>query len=616
MSADRETTREGRRYRSSVVAEVRLDRGARLIRTLTGAVCLVPPVHAELVSQCLAFKSLRDHARDRLNDARLHHPGGWWSLGAWLPAAGGAPATERGMTRLLSQLADTGLLIEETEARPPLASEAAPARIDTIGILTRNRPQQTLACVDAYAARLATSGRAHSWIIADDSDPAYEQEMAQVVAEAARRTGQPVLHLNRRMKRALAARLARAGCAPALAEWALLGPDGVESRQGANANALALASAGRPLLVIADPTALRLRRRPWIAPGIRFESRRDPRRPEFFIDRNDLQAMTADSQADLIHAHEQVLGASPGECAARIGPSIEWAADLDATTFQYLLSGRGRIRLSVNGIAGAGAWQWAAHVSACPDHQPNASAALLNQAFNAGAAGVYSHTVDAVTIGRGACCLAPCVAFDHRALLPPFMPVGHDPESVFMRVAAGCDDGLLAAFLPIVSVIQPRYRRVEGGSMPGLGAMASAALDSCGASLPGGSPADGLRRIGRYLVDLTSLNGSECERCVRHLMLDRMAQAAEPDMPGHGYIRGLAEWMGPSSTLRVADLVDGLCTDHSMTACQHALNMYGQLLLQWADLIGAARALQPGLEALAIEDPASPSSVTQSLTTG
>src|SRR5688572_2357271 len=162
------------------------------------------------------------------------------------------------LARQLAELARAGLLLSEDECLAqhdrsvPGAAQAD--TIESLGVITRDRPESLRRCLDSLADMLMRSGRRLRLIVADDStaEPA-RQRNREVLAAVAARLGVEADYVGADEKATLIDELAaRSGVPRPTVEFAVRGPAGFDMAAGANRNTLLLATAGEMTFQVDD----------------------------------------------------------------------------------------------------------------------------------------------------------------------------------------------------------------------------------------------------------------------------------------------------------------------------------------------------------------------------
>jgi hypothetical protein len=493
----------------------------------------------------------------------------------------------------LDRLRAHGLLISDAEALATAVAVGrhaeAPAGIAAVGILTCDRPR----CVARLLDGLRRSTRLPLWIC-DDSRSDSHRAATREIALAARREGADVRLLARDGKQRLAAALVATGAARELVELALFDPEGLGYTTGANRNAFRLVTAGSLSLLIDDDATTRAARPRTAGGGIRFTS--EDHSVQFWF-HDSVEAALADGhfeEVDLVALHEQLLGRTLADCAARHGVA---GLDLDGASpalLARLLAGTGRVLITQSGYAGD------AGISS------NASFLALRGENRERLVARYAEVRDARALHRSTAQLlvteAPYLmglttGLDGRHLLPPWMPFLRNSDGVFAAlVRAVHPDGSIGSLPYLVEHRPPDVRRfapgavIRGGVELRFSELIGLILRDF-APLPHGPPEDTLDALGRHFAALGALSPlrfTEVVRALRWADARRQASdlelsAAHDDAVARDAAAALAELRSAMLDARATTIVD--CGDRA----QRLLGRVGELCRGWPAILDAAR---------------------------
>ena len=501
----------------------------------------------------------------------------------------------------LGRLRALGLLISDQEARASAIAAGrgaeAPPGIAAVGILTCDRPP----CAARLLAGLRRQAPRPIWVC-DDSRQDSHRAATRELAAAARRAGADVRYLGRGEKQRLAAALVAEGAAQELVELALFDPEGVGYTAGGNRNAFRLVSEGQLSLLIDDDATTRAARPHTARGGIRFTSG-DHGVELWFHDSVD--AALADrelAEVDLVALHEQLLGRTLADCAARHGAGGPDELDLGGASpalLARLMAGSGRVLVTQCGYAGD------AGISS------NHSFLALRGQNRARLAARYAEVRDArawqratgqLLVTEAPYLMGLTTGLDGRHLAPPWLPFLRNSDGLLaVLVRAVHPDSSIGSLPWLVEHRPPEVRRFEPGAMIRRGVelrfseLVRLILGDC-APLPHASPEDRLDAIGRYLVALGGLPPARFAELVRALRWedatrqasDLELSAAHDDPVAHDAAILLAELRSAMLDSRATAVVD--CGDRA----QHLLGRLGELWCGWPAIREAARRVDIG----------------------
>jgi hypothetical protein len=408
----------------------------------------------------------------------------------------------------------------------PRRAGAEPPNVPTvIGVVTRDRPECLARCVESYLANARRYGHEVELVVVDGSSHAAGRAVCreQVRALAARH-GVPAWYAGLDEKRAFAGALAGRGLPEDVLRFALLGPlDGAVST-GSNRNALLLHAAGDPLLSADDDTVCRTAVGPGHDDGLALGAAADPIDTWFFPDRASLLAEVSFVERDLLGAHGALLGRSPAGCAASRPPGRADIDMVDADFLRGLEAGDGRVLATHTGLAGDCSWYVFKRYLLLKreSHRRLVQSEEWYRAVRAGRQVLRTASRTVVT-RQPVFFMALSVGLDNRELLPPFVPSGRNQDAIFEWTIAAClGDGYFAQ-MPLAILHDPAgtraWRPVEAvRRWEAFSAITwlVRTFEPGGRSSP---PEERLRRLGRRLVEVGSLEMGDFEAVLRGLLL-------------------------------------------------------------------------------------------------
>ncbi len=557
--------------------------------SVTGARAVVDVADLEFLRRCLAFLPLEEHA-DRVRRAL-----GW-----------GVEQLPHVRARLEARAAFF-VRPEQVLLRPPEA-EAPP--ISTLAVVTHRRPEALSRCL---AAQVPSARPGLRLLVADGAD----HEDPDVVSRA---RGADAWYVGPRQRQDIAAALVRQGALdPDLASFALLDRAGGVAAPGLNRNAVLLDTLGERFVSVDDDTvgapALPGRE---AGGAVRVSSRADPTEFHFFSDRlAALGALPADG-VDVLAPHDAALG----RLAADLAGEAPELGEADDELLRGLARGQARVRLTqagVRGDSGMGtpfALLWL---------EGGSRERLLAAVPEAAALANARHVVRSAartTVGNGILFMAYAAGFDHRELLPPFLPLFRGEDDSFLAVLRRIHPGTCVAHLSTTIVHDPPGVR----AFPAVGDRAATGLRQPGVllrafmdqvPLPGGwDAARRLRALGRHLDELGSLDPEE----FRTQAEGAFARTASRWIDGLENIRrdfrGAPSWWigavdralaglrlaaspGDGPFLDIEDL-----PERDVGSARALLRRFGRLMAAWPEVCEAVRDLRARGRRLSIRMPA------------
>jgi hypothetical protein len=573
----------------------------------------LPKFIADLQRYCDTFKPLRDHAIAICERFKLSH--------------GDVGAIEGH----LAALAELGVLTSRTRvldgcrARAAAVPEQRRAIALTV-IVTCNRLEPALRCLQDFILRRRQAGRSGGFVVLDDSpDAAVRQQYREALRGVAQREAVEILYAGREEKRRFVDALVGEGAAGALprhvVEFALFGAEGLPRVIGANRNASLLHTVGDAFLSTDDDTRGRMASSPDAGDGLALVSTLDPTDFWFYPDRDAALGAARFSDEDPWAQHERLLGRDLASCVAEHAGRV----DLDgasSTLLTTLVSGEGRVRVTASGIVGD-----------CGMGAPTYYLLLRGNAHDRlvsseAAYEVLRTTRDVLrvvprwTIGDGAFLMATSVGLDNSALLPPFFPVQFNEDGVFGVTLRSCFEQGFIGHLPCAIQHDPSGRRVfraEDLYQRQSQLFTPDVVIHCLAAHAHGpatrEPAQRMHALGQHLRDFGTMEPREFEEFLR---IQRWRQLSESisrlEESLSAYPEGPAGWtddvqrcidearecLTRPDEIAPADLVPERHADEARALVQRLLFRFGELLEHWPDIHEAARTLRERGHALAV----------------
>jgi hypothetical protein len=575
----------------------RIGRGETVVSWPAGGIVqrLPDPLAAALLS-CRRFDTLAGHVERALSELKL-------------PGSLRAPLAQ-GLERLAAQ----GLLMNgrDLAALPP----EAPAAIDTLAFLTRDRADAFARCLDSHLDHAARFGRHPAISVMDAStDPEQRTRTRAAALAAGERRGLPVRYADRDARAAFAERLARAaGLPPDLLRFALGDPHGCGMDAGANRNALLLAHPGRLLLTSDDDVLCEPHRSPAADPKLRLTADNDPTAVTLFTDLATARAECPPSPADLFAAHEALLGRGLGALLAARDPEQTAIDPLAPSLLRALAGGGARVAVTSSGILG----DCGARFPSFYLWRPEVRAQLAALEPEAYAARVLSRQIQRLapgpTVTSGAFFMSTHVAYDQRAALPPFSPTLRGQDLLFGRLLKTCWEDQLIGHVPAAVLHVPADPRTAAPDRlwpadrtPAWGHILDACLRKLDPLADAAAPGEArLRLIGRGLRELAAGEPPELDRLVRSASADsagaRLRVWSEllslaPAPPTRWWVdlerqyQETVPLLSPQVEAAAAELVERRGLPEAKRLTRVLLADFGQLLDAWPAILDAARAL-------------------------
>ena len=294
---------------------------------------------ARLLGACNRFRTLDEQARQAVSQLRT------------------SPAQTNVLTRELTQLAESGLLLSESDLLERLQEwngpDHRPAQIETLFVRTCNRPQTLARLLDSLAA-LTDAGDLKRCIILDDSDgEAGDPQTTERVRKFCDRLPVALHHIGRGQRRAILERVAADSDADAAdLHWFIEGDaDDEQPSYGASLNFALLLGAGETFAIMDDDASLAAFRLQGSDTRHRFAPTTSTRlvfpEPE-----SELTAGFEPLATSPLAEHTRYLGSNGGEFANRGKEHLGALFERVDPHLLFELSAPSRIRVTTNGTLG------------------------------------------------------------------------------------------------------------------------------------------------------------------------------------------------------------------------------------------------------------------------
>jgi hypothetical protein len=493
----------------------------------------------------------------------------------------------------------------------------ATGRIETIGVVTRNRPAAAVGAVASYVEHTRRSGRTPEVLICDDSDAAERDILRAELRQYARHAGTRLSYAGRDEKLVFAERLAQMSGVPRrIVDFALFDVERAGVAPGANRNALLLGTAGGLVLSVDDDTICRTSPPPYAQPGIGYMEGRDPSEFWFFGDHQSALAAARAEHHDLLAAHEGLLGRVYEAPAGQAGDTAGGARD------------RGTIAVTFNGLLGDCGWGapfgwWGGPVGYLllegPSHErlvrsaPHYLAACTSRQL--------LRVAPRPTVTDATFWMTTFVGLDNRTVLPPFMPVRRGEDAGFGALLRRCFSEARCGHVPWALLHAPAHPRrfspmesVRSASGFDMAKLFLACVHSIDAGTIG-SASDRLRSLGTRLVDLGAQPAREFRAWVREAAdavnqgcLARLEARLDGATAPLFWINDVRRFLNVlRSTMHrddydvPLDLRQGRDEPAARELAQRVILRFGELLEAWPTLMSAAERLRHGGEPLCRE---------------
>lgn len=569
---------------------------------LSGRAAAVHPIVARALAACDRFEALDAHLRSFERDPAL----------AQVPRAVLEDALENAVR--------AGLLTPEREVRDRCVAAARDgddaARVASIAIATRDRPEVLARSVESYAVHLRDHGRDAEIVVSDDSvAPATREATRATLTTLATRYGVRIAYAGAEQKAAFArALLAESGANPVDVEFALSNPEQLGWTEGANRNALLLDTVGEALLCVDDDTICASSTLPdaGAAGALDLSSTNDPTSFWFFPDHDAAVAAAHFTDDDFLAAHETLLGRDVGRLVAG-GQALGLDA-MQASFLHRLEQAGGRVAFTMAGSVGdSGMGMRSAYffVDAASRERLLASDPAYRAAL---ASRQVMRGVTRPTITNQTFCMGLNLGLDNRALLPPFVPVQNNADGAFGHAVRACVSDAFAGYVPRALLHRTVTTRVfdfddlvARTGTPSTCDLIPLVLSTWQAPPGPASTRARMRSLGDFLCALGALPETELRRTLAalwwRLSAHTLARLGEIERAGgersaqwgddaRRYAEARTRGMLDGCSIGPRDLAEQRGPDDALPCFGRIVARYGALLRVWPDLVDGAKALR------------------------
>lgn len=517
-------------------------------------------------------------------------------------AGSGQPAAEI-VSRTFLRLIDLGLIRAVKESTGDSCASLGP--IDTLGIISCDRPEQVQTCVESFLKNLPSNGRLTSIIVADDSksDVTNVNDICGLTAKAPEIE---VRYMDRAGRDSYAARLMDHGISPIVARFALLGAGAsILNTAGANRNSLLLDTVGSCFLSADDDTLCSLYAHPYIQKGVKLVHQDLPRDTWFYGSRHELVSNRIPADGDLATIHERLLGRSVAALMLETrqdgsGPG-KFCGDL-VRAAEY----GSRVRVTMSGVAGdsGGESPWVFLVASNNRLHLRENEAVLRTAMSSRE--VIS-VAEMATVAHSSHCQAASMALDNTDILPPFLPVGRNEDGVFGVLCQLSRETWMLGHVPVAVMHSGQDSRTYREWLPIRFSDVVYALISCMKVDTSKGVGCAMSTVGRELCYIGSRKPMDFLGTVRSALdaacagqLQVTEQAIEANKEASSYWVSLVSEhrnrqiveLGMSDYGLPEEIGTGRGVEDRLDDTRRAVDLFGRVLLEWTSIYEAAQFLR------------------------
>jgi hypothetical protein len=378
---------------------------------------ILPAQVAEYLARCRTFQTIENHAQILLKELSL----GEMSL--------------ESLKSQLKELVNDGFLISTRDLIKKCEGLQNPhntlTSISAICFPTRNRVKSLQRSITSFIQNTQKYGRKVDFIVADDSEnPDIRRQYKEMLKSLRTQFGVRIFYAGLEEKERFAHRLISQNLPPDVVNFALFDMEKTGFSPGANRNALLFETAGHPILMTDDDTVCRLSNAPGSGKTLTFLSGQDPTEYCFYPDTATMLKSVPFVDKDILSIHEQMLGKELWDCIPEFGPHVNF--DRSSPSFlRKILPSNGKILAAKTGIIGdLGSGSPSALLSLEGESRRRflRSESEYREAI---ASRLVLRKASFPIITDGSFCMTTSISLDHRAFLPPFMPIHRNSDGIF-----------------------------------------------------------------------------------------------------------------------------------------------------------------------------------------
>jgi hypothetical protein len=395
----------------------------------------LPKPAAELLERCRTFAEPEELARQAVPPGR--------ASGALIQLA----------AAMLLPIREAGLLTSESEVLRAVLRDRVecPERfqITDVCVMAHGQDEGMDRCLQSHIMNaLHYDRRPNFSVLHACRDSNLAEQRRGALARLARTYGVSIRYAGPLERAEFAKQIALAsGVTPRIIEFAIGDWEARSGGTGATHNAAVLQSVGRLALTVDAHSECRV-----VKTGhggsLMLTSSGDARTLRFFVDPAILDRGVSFSTDSALLVHECLLGRSLPDCIADFPAGAIELRTMTAPLFRMIATGRGRVRVSLNGMVGdcgkqsSSGYLWL---------EGEARSELMLSADVYGSiwrSRQVTRTVDQYCITEVPCRSSALAAIDNRGLLPPVIPLGRDAHDMFGMLLRHCAPESCFAYVP------------------------------------------------------------------------------------------------------------------------------------------------------------------------
>lgn len=536
------------------------------------------PIAAGVLGRCYGARPLEAHAT--------------------IARQAGVASNPHAIANAMDTLISLGLLRQMADPVP--AVPAGTQNIDTIAIVTADRPQSLARGLEAIARHRTVS---QPRVLVIDGSRVHGAHTRTVVERAAADYGLDTRYVGAAEAAQLRERLAEASIPRPVLDAALT-PGSI----GSNRNLATLLTAGRLIVMQDDDVVCE----PWALPdredGVVMGGHVDLRAWRFFTSRQEAMSSVTPVDADLWAAHAAVLGQPLANILSRASTALDVEHACNHMVAALTESEQRHVRVTFAGLAGDAA-RYCSHgvlfLQGAVREALWRDPTLMETAITSREiASIARRTV----LTHDPACMAYCMGVDNTALVPPFMPTGRNEDGVWGTMLGFADPQALFAHLPYGIRHDSNRPAVYDDPMPSvrqcrISEFLLFVVHRLARSTFAASPDERLRHLGQICTQIGQLPRDEFRLLLMDTRLNALCgelsrqealAAANPECPLHWraafeeYSRIFRKHVTQPDFFLPIEFKDATSIDEGFARAQTFVQQFGELLTWWPQMWAAA----------------------------
>ena len=396
------------------------------------------------------------------------------------------------------------------------AQEEVPVGISSFVIPTANRPGMLRRALLSYGRNSLDHSHPVRFVVLDSSsEPASALENRQMLLQLQTEIDLSIQYAGPDDKRQFAERLATKGSLPRdVLDYALFDGYGVGYNHGANCNSILLQTIGELAFSADDDTLCQLTPSPEFQDTLQVRTGCDPLDYWYFASHEEAMAHNKNHRGDLLGAHNRYLGKD----VCQFDLNAEGKKTLDKAH-------RTRVLMTVNGILGDNglASPFLTLLTGGASH--HRLTGVVDKYHQYRMSRDYLRVASRPTIADATHVMSTFFGFDHRDLVPPFMPLNRGADVFFARSLWKLSQGVFV-HLPWALVHDPGESRRCWPNEILRSASGSDTLDLFSGCLEmfddetGRSTPDRVQALGEFFMDLGTLDSQAFAARIRGQVIE------------------------------------------------------------------------------------------------